>query len=182
MYFRIEYQWFHLLYLNNKNLTPTLPYTFRRTRIVHHWPLQLQALTLYWLFMSPLKIIREFSPEMHNSRSFWMKINLLGSLILKFRNCRYVCSTNGKMWGIGEVMGASNSIYFRESCMYITCKTNTPEMQIYPKTFTQDCGSNILPKVNLKLFLECGWNFFNDGKGIATIRLGHSKTSNKTKW
>ena len=24
MYFRIEYQWFHLLYLNNKNLTPTL--------------------------------------------------------------------------------------------------------------------------------------------------------------
>ena len=53
-------------------------------------------------------------------------------------------------------------------------------MQIYTKTFTQDCGSNILPKVNLQLFLEYGWNFFNDGKGIATIRLGHSQTSNKT--
>ena len=54
-------------------------------------------------------------------------------------------------------------------------------MQIYPKTFTQDCDSNILPKGNLKLSLECGQNFFNDGKGIATIKLGHSKTSHNTK-
>ena len=79
-------------------------------------------------------------------------------------------------------MGMSNSIYFQESCMYMICKKNTPEMQIYPKTFTQDCGSNILPKLNLKLSLESGQNFFNDGKGIATIRLGHTKTShNNTK-
>lgn len=79
------------------------------------------------------------------------------------------------------VIGMSNSIYFQESCMYMTCKTKTPEMQIYPKTFTQDCDSNILPKVNLKLSLECGQNFFNDGKGIVTIKLGHSKTSHNTK-
>jgi len=107
-----------------------------------------------------------------------MKINLLSSLMLKFRNCRYVCSANGKMWGIGEVMGASNSIYFKD----MTCKKNTPDMQIYPKTFTQDCGSNILPKVNLKFYLECRWNFFNDGKRVATIRLRHNKTSHNKKW
>ena len=92
-----------------------------------------------------------------------------------------MCTANGKMWGIGAVMAVSKFYLFPRELHEYDMQKNTPEMQIYPKTFTQDCGSNILPKVNLKLFLECGWNFFNDGKGIATIRLGHSKISHNTK-
>ena len=101
--------------------------------------------------------------------------------MLKFRNCRYVCTANGKMWGIGAVMAVSKFYLFPRELHEYDMQKNTPEMQIYPKTFTQDCGSDILPKVNLKLYLQCGWTFFNDGKGVATIRLGHSKISHNTK-